>query len=59
MGQYNGVRQEIQEYRTMNEKWKKYQFEHWKSMGKLPVAQQFQQPAFRELAADGECCPAR
>lgn len=32
-GQYNTVRQELQEYRTTNEKWKKYQFEHWKSMG--------------------------
>lgn len=32
-GQYNSVRNELQEYRTTNEKWKKYQFEHWKSMG--------------------------
>ena len=32
-GSVQGVRQELSEYRTSNEKWKKYQFEHWKSMG--------------------------
>jgi len=32
-GQYGTVKQELQEYRATNEKWKKYQFEHWKSMG--------------------------
>lgn len=32
-GHYNSVRNELQEYRNTNEKWKKYQFEHWKSMG--------------------------
>lgn len=30
---YISVRSELQEYRNTNEKWKKYQFEHWKSMG--------------------------
>jgi hypothetical protein len=32
-GHYNNVRHDLQEYRNTNEKWKKYQFEHWKSMG--------------------------
>ena len=32
-GHYNRVHSELQEYRNTNEKWKKYQFEHWKSMG--------------------------
>ena len=32
-GHYNNVRNELQDYRNTNEKWKKYQFEHWKSMG--------------------------
>ena len=32
-GSVQGVRQELAEYRTSNDKWKKFQFEHWKSMG--------------------------
>lgn len=32
-GKCSSVKQELQEYRSTNEKWKKYQFEHWKSMG--------------------------
>ena len=32
-GHYNNLRHELQDYRNTNEKWKKYQFEHWKSMG--------------------------
>lgn len=32
-GHYHSVRNELQDYRNTNEKWKKYQFEHWKSMG--------------------------
>ena len=32
-GNVLGVRQELSEYRSTNEKWKKFQFEHWKSMG--------------------------
>lgn len=32
-GHYKNLRHELQDYRNTNEKWKKYQFEHWKSMG--------------------------